>query len=100
MDKVSCDGDENRLFDCAHTHEHNCGHSEDVNLACDFNDPEESVEEGTLRLADPMAAMRDVAGLLETHHDNQWGTICDDDFGSDEAKIACQQLGCACNGAC
>ena len=26
-------------------------------------------------------------------HDNKWGTVCDDRFGSTEAQVACKTLG-------
>ena len=30
---------------------------------------------------------------MEICYDNQWGTVCDDSFGSPEAKVICKQLG-------
>ena len=32
-------------------------------------------------------------GRLEICYGGEWGTICDDNFGIDEANIACNQLG-------
>ena len=32
-------------------------------------------------------------GILEIFVNEQWGTVCDDYFGSDEAIVACSQLG-------
>ncbi len=32
-------------------------------------------------------------GRVEVCNSNAWGTVCDDFFGSDEATVACRQLG-------
>ena len=30
---------------------------------------------------------------MEICYNNQWGTVCDDLFGSSEAQVVCRQLG-------
>lgn len=32
-------------------------------------------------------------GRIEIRHNNIWGTVCDDDFNEDAAKVVCQYLG-------
>jgi len=33
------------------------------------------------------------AGRLELCYDNHWGTVCDDNFNSDNARVVCRSLG-------
>lgn len=31
-------------------------------------------------------------GRLELYHDGQWGPVCDDGFGDDQASVVCRYL--------
>ncbi|XP_067678760.1 uncharacterized protein [Haliotis asinina] len=44
----------------------------------------------TIRLASPLD---NGVGRLEVYYNGTWGTVCDDGFGTNEAKVACRQLG-------
>ncbi|XP_052085416.1 cubilin-like [Mytilus californianus] len=80
LDDVACDGNELSLTDCMHPEwgQHNCNHGEDVGVDC----------RGVRLVGSDVDR-----GRLEIYHDGQWGTICDNDFGRNEAKVVCLALG-------
>ena len=46
--------------------------------------------DGDIRLVGGSVARQ---GRVEICYNNQWGTVCDDFFGSPEARVVCRQLG-------
>ena len=48
---------------------------------------------GDLRLIDPSGSTGSRFGRLEVYYRGQWGTVCDDNFSPNDAKVACSQLG-------
>ncbi len=52
-----------------------------------------AVPEGSLRLVNSTSTNASGAGRLEIYLRGKWGTVCDDNFGSTDADVACRQLG-------
>ena len=48
---------------------------------------------GDVRLIDSSGSTDTKIDRLEVYYNGQWGTVCQDNFGINDARVACRQLG-------
>ncbi|GAB1610548.1 receptor-type tyrosine-protein phosphatase kappa-like, partial [Argonauta hians] len=94
MDDVRCVGNEKSIFDCQYSPlgSHDCTHKQDVMLSCttSLNTQVTQCDNSSseIRLNGNIKG----TGLVEVLIDGSWGSICDDYWDLNDAKVACRQL--------
>ena len=107
LDDVHCRGTETRLIDCLASPlgSHNCEHIEDAGVRCSptcmcymritichmifCTCLASTCLQGSVRLRGGTATQ----GRVEICNNNVWGTVCDDSWGTADARVVCRQLG-------
>ncbi|XP_038052383.1 deleted in malignant brain tumors 1 protein-like [Patiria miniata] len=89
LGNVECDGHESSIVKCDHSgwYTHDAGsHGGDVGVACNVTHPKPVA----VRLVN---GSNPYEGRVEVYYQDQWGTVCDNDWSTDDANVICRQLG-------
>ncbi|XP_041473168.1 deleted in malignant brain tumors 1 protein-like isoform X2 [Lytechinus variegatus] len=87
-ENIRCSGYESSLVQCPQfgiSPNTTCDHSRDAGVICSL--PENNI---TLRLSDGQNAYE---GRIEIELDGVWGTVCDNNWDKNDARVVCKQLG-------
>ncbi|XP_052091441.1 deleted in malignant brain tumors 1 protein-like [Mytilus californianus] len=106
LDNVICTGAEQDILECSYQNQSNCVHSDDVGVICNATSPTSisttsvpiTVQPsncGTpgnldIRLVGPANLIG--VGYVEVLRNGVWGSICDDLWGKQDARVVCQML--------
>ncbi|XP_071478053.1 scavenger receptor cysteine-rich domain-containing protein DMBT1-like [Diadema antillarum] len=87
MSGLNCDGTESSLINCSHVGfgHHDCGHSKDAGVIC-TNEPQPKFD---VRL---VGSTQQTSGRVEILYNGEWGSICRDNWGYNEASVVCRML--------
>ena len=86
LDDVQCTGDEEDLFNCTYTQDHDCSHTEDAGVDC----LEANCTEGDVRL---VGRVKKAEGYVEICLKGSWKGVCTESWFYQDARVVCKQLG-------
>lgn len=117
LDRVRCTRNESNILNCTHNGvsrlPYSCDHGDDSGVECPGKSfhvkymvvpalwwftgslctvpvMASNCSNGSVRLAGGLNVRE---GRVEVCYNNQWGSVCDDNWDSNDARVACRQLG-------
>uniref|UniRef100_A0A670IBY1 SRCR domain-containing protein n=1 Tax=Podarcis muralis TaxID=64176 RepID=A0A670IBY1_PODMU len=87
LNAVQCKGNESSFEDCSHNGwgVHDCKHKEDASVICS------GTSSYSLYI---LISKNSCQGRVEVYHNGEWGTVCDDEWDINDARIVCKEVGC------
>ncbi|XP_052224226.1 neurotrypsin-like [Dreissena polymorpha] len=91
LDDVQCDGSETSVMSCRHSGVgiHNCDHTEDAGVICS----PKNINEFTELRVELVNGPDNRSGRVEIVIGINRGTVCDDEWDDNDAKVICKMLG-------
>lgn len=85
--QVHCGSDDVQLSDCLYSTgtDVTCSHADDASCIC-----QDLCANGDVRLSD---GNNPSEGRVEVCFNGEWGTVCDNNWSTDDGKVVCRQLG-------
>ena len=89
---VKCDGSESSIGNCGAKIRKRCRRGHMVAVRCEMRNVRLVTAKGTFVWSNLEQGIS-VSGRVEVYKNNEWGTVCDKEFGEIEAGLVCKNMG-------